>query len=112
MICKKCGKYNSEGSLICRYCGSRELMSGGRPYEQNEVSYVSSKTGIGFVLGFFFGIIGWIIALVSYPYKTKERKTCLDGFIIGIIINVIISVIVTLIWGNMLIALLLGGLKA
>lgn len=90
MFCRRCGKYNIQGSKKCRYCGSEDL-SVFNPNPSQKTGY--SKNGLGVFLGLFFGLIGLIIGLCAFPYGTTERNTFVSGWAKGFIADFIIAIL-------------------
>lgn len=73
---------------LMRY--SKELIEKALERESKE-----SKEGIGFVLGFFFSLIGLIIGLILYSGKTgDEMKTFTSGWVKGFLVAFVFSVTV------------------
>lgn len=81
MYCKKCGEEFDDNATVCPKCGA----------STNEVSsdpkYNQSKTGMGFVMGFFLGLIGLVIGMLSYPEGTVARKTFVKSWITTILVS-------------------------
>lgn len=66
--------------------------------EQEERESKGSKEGIGFVLGFFFSLIGLIIGLILYSGKTGDEMTTFTsgwgkGFLVSFVFSVIVCVV-------------------
>lgn len=66
--------------------------------EQEERESKDSKQGIGFVLGFFFSLIGLIIGLILYSGKTGDEMTTFTsgwgkGFLVSFVFSVIVCVV-------------------
>ena len=57
-----------------------------------------NKKDVGFLLGFFLGMLGLIIGLLLYPYKTKERETFLKGWITAFIVQIVCVFVVLIIY--------------
>jgi len=101
MFCAKCGKYNPEGTAKCKYCGSGYFTREPN-YHTMENKYNAehrgggSKSGVGFALGFFFGLIGLIIGLLLYGSGTYERETFISGWVKAFITSIVIGVIIGL----------------
>ena len=91
MYCKKCGKEINDEAVVCIHCGCAVA-------KEVEQDYNQPKNGIGFLMGFFLGIIGLIIGICLYPEGTIARKTfikswCITFFVswgIGILLYIII----------------------
>ena len=115
MICKNCGKYYPDSKEQCPYCGAPNLEP---PKESNKSFYNSSswraakvgisnsqypetphkresfsigRTGLGFILGFFFGILG-LLGLLACS-DSEEKNAFMQGWIIAFIISILIVVI-------------------
>ena len=91
MYCKKCGKYNAGEVDKCSYCGSTELTNE-RPFQYYQAS---DKKNVGILLSIFLGLIGLIIGLLIYQ-DGYERKTFMDGWLVGLGISVGIAVLIVL----------------
>lgn len=70
-------------------------------FQQEEVES-RGKGGLGFVFGFFFGLIGLVILILLYNSDTVERKTSIQGwgfgFVTALFIGIILGVILSLIY--------------
>ena len=62
MYCKNCGNEVNKNAVVCPCCGCS--------VQSND----TSKKGLGFVLGFFLGLIGLIIGLCMYDSTSVEKK--------------------------------------
>ena len=80
MYCKKCGEEFDDNASVCPKCGAstKEVSS--------DPKYNQSKTGMGFVMGFFLGLIGLVIGMLSYPEGTVARKTFIKSWITTILV--------------------------
>lgn len=58
-------------------------------------NYVPKK-GVGFALGFFFGIFGLIALLLLYPYNSSERSTAINGWVISLVTSIVVAIIAVL----------------
>nr|MBO4517654.1 zinc ribbon domain-containing protein [Clostridia bacterium] len=80
MYCKYCGKEINDEAEFCVHCGRS---TGYKPAEQQSpvqqtptpTTGSRDKTGVGFALSFFLGIIGLIIGVCMYPPATEERAS-------------------------------------
>lgn len=88
MYCKTCGQKIRKDAVICPHCGCQT------GYKKEG----TSKKGIGFLLGFFLGIIGLIIGICMYESDSTERKTFIKGWLIAFIIGMVLSVISVIIY--------------
>ena len=86
MYCKNCGNEVNKNAVVCPCCGCSVQSDG------------TSKKGLGFVLGFFLGLIGLIIGLCMYDSTSVERKTFMKGWLISFIISIALSVIGVIIY--------------
>lgn len=74
---------------LMRY--SKELIE--KALEKESKDSKDSKEGIGFVLGFFFSLIGLIIGLILYSGKTgDEMKTFISGWVKGFLTSFVLAV--------------------
>ncbi|MBO5927455.1 MAG: zinc ribbon domain-containing protein [Clostridia bacterium] len=92
MYCSKCGAKLEDGFVFCSNCGNKVAVdsnndvnyTGSSPNysaPQNQQSTVGeSKAGIGVLMALFLGIIGLIIGVLIYPYRTEARRTFVKGF--------------------------------
>ena len=106
MFCKGCGKYNPDYREKCGFCGG-ELSK--FPTHQPVESFTvcgESKTLVGFLLGFFLGLIGLIIGICLYPSGSYERSSCLKGWIIAFVVEIVLLVILYIALGAYIMALL------
>ena len=82
---------------LMRY--SKELIEKALEKESKESKESKgSKEGIGFVLGFFFSLIGLIIGLILYSGKTGDEMTTFTsgwgkGFLVSFVFSVIVCVV-------------------
>ncbi len=61
--------------------------------EQEERESKDSKQGIGFVLGFFFSLIGLLIGFILYQEKKgDEMKTFISGWVKGFLTSFVLAV--------------------
>lgn len=102
MYCKYCGQEINDEADVCIHCGrstgNKPVQQANNYAKQEETSQPDStrdKTGVGFLLSFFLGLIGLIIGVCMYPTATEERSTCMKGCVIGFIINIILTVILS-----------------
>lgn len=98
MFCESCGKEISESAAICIHCGAQ--VKGKLQPEYKPI--------VGFILSFFFNIIGFIVSLVEYR-KAKEvggvTTFALAGMIIGavsFVLNLILLIVVVPIFLEMM----------
>lgn len=117
MYCPKCGKYNSEGKVVCMYCGAHMNSSENNGTDEKKGFYQSDawknsqkgqakksypnyykedKTGTGILMAIFLGIIGLFIGLSNYPQGTYSRQSFISGWIKGFIIEIVIVVVLIL----------------
>lgn len=90
MYCKKCGRFDTDKAEKCKYCGSTDVTR-----ELPRRAHTDYHT-LGVFLSLFLGPIGLIIGLTLYPdgnEKAKERKTFIDGWIVGYLSLVILAII-------------------
>lgn len=74
---------------LMRY--SKELIE--KALEKESKESKGSKEGIGFVLGFFFSLIGLIIGLILYSGKTgDEMTTFTSGWVKGFLTSFVLAV--------------------
>lgn len=57
-----------------------------------------NKKVVGVLLSIFLGLIGLIIGLCLYPYNSEERKTFLNGWLLGLVISLLIGVVFVIIY--------------
>lgn len=79
---------------LMRY--SKELIE--KALEKESKDSKDSKEGIGFVLVFFFSLIGLIIGLILYSGKTGDEMTTFTsgwgkGFLVSFVFSVIVCVV-------------------
>lgn len=79
---------------LMRY--NKELIE--KALEKESKESKGSKEGIGFVLGFFFSLIGLIIGLILYSGKTGDEMTTFTsgwgkGFLVSFVFSVIVCVV-------------------
>lgn len=71
VICPICGATNVDYTKTCVNCGSGFTSS----YENPEDKYKKIKnTSIGFLLGFFLGLLGVLICIISGTSKVKKNS--------------------------------------
>lgn len=99
MYCNKCGAEINDDAVVCVHCGCS--------VQKNKVQTTNtSKNSIGWLLAFFFGLIGLIIGVCMYQEGTVERETFMDGWKKGFIVSLIISVVLGIIYGVAIASLL------
>ena len=94
MFCKYCGKEINDQAVVCVHCG-RAVHS---EQEINQ-SAGQSKKGLGVLLGIFFGLIGLIVGICLYNENSIERKTFINGWIIGFVGSIAVSIIIGVFYG-------------
>ena len=83
-VCKSCLRYIPQSSIYCPNCGRNPNARTNSRYDtHNEGSFF-----LGFLLSFFMGFIGLLIALCIDKRKTKNGAICV--FIIHIILIAIL----------------------
>ena len=80
MYCKKCGKEINDEAVVCIHCGCAVA-------KEVEKDHNQPKNGIGFLMGFFLGIIGLIIGICLYPEGTIARKTFIKSWCITFFVS-------------------------
>ncbi len=87
--CSYCGKEILDGAVYCPHCGSHLYASNSvQEPQKNESSF---KGGVvGFVLTFFFGLLGFILCLLLGDEKCKKSAT--TTFIVTLILGVICGI--------------------
>ena len=83
--------YNSElDEIKLSRKGNKDFVS---KLEQEERESKDSKQGIGFVLGFFFSLIGLLIGFILYQEKKgDEMKTFTSGWVKGFLTSFVLAV--------------------
>ena len=92
MICKRCGRYNPDGSKSCQYCGNTPV-DGGSMFTPPKTNYYISRKGMGIFLSLILGVIGLVIGLLMYDDTCGERSTFIRGWVIGFIIQIAIILV-------------------
>lgn len=87
MNCKKCGAEIDNEAVVCPKCGCAV------DKDQQNPKYNESKTGIGVLMGLFFGLIGFIIGVAIYPEGTVARKTFVKACLIVYLIRLAVTII-------------------
>ncbi len=87
MYCTNCGQEVSEKAVVCIHCGCAVV-----PNRQTR----ENKSKLGFVCGFFLGILGLMVGLTTFHDQDYEKKTFFKGWIKGIIIAIIVGVVIAL----------------
>lgn len=91
MYCKKCGKEIGT-KTTCPYC-----LTTVHSIESYRVSH--SKRLVGFFLGFFLSVLGFIIGAHIYAYgDVEERTTFYSGWWISFAVQVVASVILVVVF--------------
>lgn len=80
MYCRKCGAEINDEAVVCIKCGCSVES---KPLETDE-----QRTGIGFLMGLFLGIIGLIIGFCLFKSGTSERNTFVRGWLISFILTI------------------------
>lgn len=117
MICNKCGAQIEDNSTFCPYCGSAVTPQGAPndyyaalQYQQPQQPQQQADNGsngcaiAGFVLAFFFSIVGLILSIVGLAKADKEyggngKGLAIAGIVISsldLVIRIIIFVVVLL----------------
>lgn len=95
MFCKHCGSEIDDKAVVCIHCGRAVTP------EQEPTSLTGeSKKGMGVLLSLVLGLIGLIIGLCLYKENTVERKTFINGWVIGLAISIILGVVVGIAYGS------------
>lgn len=91
MVCKKCGKYFSEGQF-CPYCGSAQYDSVNREQDESSLGFA--------VLCFFIPILGLILYIVWKDELPLRAKSCGKGGLAGLIVGILLYIflILFLVW--------------
>ena len=123
MFCKNCGSMVEEKEKFCKYCGSKlsneqesveavvvanDKSDRNKTADQNNIkkeSTPSSKTGLGFVLGLFLGVIGLIIGIFMLQQNEYERKTFIKGWVISLVISIVFVVVYFVIVGGLVLGM-------
>ena len=103
MYCRKCGKEIDDEAVVCIGCGCAVEET------KKDTEQDTSKTGMGILMGWLLGLIGLIIGLCLYKPDTVARKTFLKAWGITFGICFVLNIIISVIWGNILMEILLGG---
>jgi len=103
--CKYCGSELEEGFDVCCNCGKNNKNSNqtvnnktvspnyknfeeNKEYSYNRKSMMNDSGSFGwFIFGLFFGLIGFILAIVWGREKPKNSKMVLFGAIVGTILS-------------------------
>lgn len=93
MFCPKCGKEIKDDAVVCVNCGCSV-----KKEPEKSQKYDEPKTGIGFLLGLFLGLIGLIIGICIYPEGTVARTTFIKAWGIAFGVTVAVAVILILIF--------------
>lgn len=106
MICKKCGKYNSDNNKVCIYCGgaleqgqkdnkseSFYQSSAWKQQPQQQYESVESKKVEGVVFCLFLGAIGLILGLIIYS-DSHDRSTFTSGWLLTFVMSIVSALII------------------
>lgn len=110
MYCKNCGKEIGDNVNFCPFCGASQIDKSNnttdydpfnekkeydpfdepKNYEQSPKpqppikdlisNYNDSKFWAGFLMGFFFNLIGLVVGMLIYPRDTIARKSFIKGW--------------------------------
>ena len=98
MFCKRCGKYYKDLLDNCPYCGEQNEKNHGfysnspNYSSHNNHSYSKDRKGLGFALGFFFGILG-LLGLLSCN-DSEEKSSFMSGWITSFVIEIILIIVI------------------
>ena len=100
MFCKNCGKQIDDNSVVCPYCGAETKSQATaqqpqyqQPYQQQYTEKRSNSYAIaGFVLAFFFALLGLIFSIIGLR-KVDECGGSGKGLAIAGIVLSILSMI-------------------
>ena len=96
MFCERCGKYNSDSEVKCKYCGGP--LSPNEYYrkkgEMKSSGYGEDKTTVGVLMSLFLGLIGLVIGLLVYDGYSRETflKGWLKTFLWCLVICIVLAV--------------------
>lgn len=93
--CTYCGKEICDDAVICTNCGGLAEPNGietpSTTLADNQKTEQSTKCNIlcilGFVLSFFFGIVGLILSCIGLSQAQKRNEKCQGLAIAGIVIS-------------------------
>ncbi len=94
--CNHCGKELVDEAEFCTSCGCRVGNLSSDPRNDKPIK----GKGLGFVLSFFLGIIGFLIALFLGDEECKGMAT--KTFVVCLIVGAILGVIYVAIIGSLL----------
>ena len=101
MYCKKCGMNVDDGVNFCPGCGEQmgQQMTGngGVAASQSQPSDTNGMAVAGFVLSFFFALLGLIFSCVGLA-KSKQMDGKGKGLAIAGIIISIVSMVLMVVW--------------
>lgn len=85
MFCKNCGSTIDDNAVVCPNCGVqvKELASS----EKSNSSNSNTIAIVGFVLSFFFALIGLICSIIGYRKAANEGAPHKGLALAGIIIS-------------------------
>lgn len=95
MYCKKCGAELEDGVLFCSKCGQKidgETQEETIHVDHTSGSSSSSYNGVciaGFVLSFFFGLLGLIFSIVGLNSAKRSGQKGKELAIAGIVISAV-----------------------
>jgi len=100
MFCSKCGAEINDEAVVCVKCGCSVVPA----YKTSaEIDNPDGSFGIGFILGFFGGLIGLILALcVESLQRPKTKSGAITGFCITAGISIISTIVYVIIIGCVL----------
>ena len=95
MYCKNCGKEIDDKAVICIYCGC--ATGNGTVNVSSEEKNNTPKGWVGFLFGFFFGILG-LLGLLMYPDGTIARKTFIKGWLITFVVCTVLEIVFAILY--------------
>ncbi len=90
--CNHCGKELIDDAEVCTGCGCRVVK------QSTKKEKLIKGKGLGFLLSFFLGVIGFLIAM--FWGDEECEKTAIITFVIHFIITVVLTVIYLVLLGS------------
>ena len=98
MICRNCGREFSDARTSCPYCGSSAQPKKNSFYNSpafkkhnDTYNYSRDRKYFGFILGFFFGILG-LLGLLACDDR-EEKSTFINGWSFAFVISIVLTIV-------------------
>ena len=109
MYCKNCGNQIDDNAVVCPHCGigtGNNNAVYAQPQQAQQHKSQNTLAVVGFILSFFFALIGLIISCVALSKAKKEyngdgKGFAIAGIVIGALETVIYIIVIAAFYGTL-----------